>query len=101
MNHNITFRRRFHGSFWKLELINDINSIYNSNDVWRETGVLPTEIHAMVSHINEGYDSFHPVLVYKAYKYGTDMNMQEHFSLERHDEQSNLLLLVLHASMMQ
>jgi hypothetical protein len=87
-NHNVTFLRRFHGSFWKLELINEINSIYNSSDVWRERGVLPAEIHAMVSRIHEGYDSFHPKLVYKAYKYGGEgMSMQEHFTLERHDEQ--------------
>src|SRR6266511_1086345 len=86
-NHNVTFRRRFHGSFWKLELINEINSIYNSIDVWREGGVLPAELHAMVSHIHEGYSSFHPKLVHKAYKYGRGgMSMQEHFTLERQDE---------------
>lgn len=86
-NHNVCFRRRFHGSFWTLELVNEINSIYNENAVWRERGVLPAEIHALVSRINEGYSSFHPILIYKAYKYGLDMSMQEHFTLERDDEQ--------------
>lgn len=55
--------------------------------MWRQRGVLPAEINAMVSRINDGYSEFHPILVYQAYKYGRDINMQEHFTLERHDEQ--------------
>lgn len=86
-NHNVTFRRRFHGSFWKLQLINEVRRLYNSNDMWRERGVLPEEIDTMVSHIHEGYSSFHPKLVYKTYKYGRGgMTLQEHFTLERQDE---------------
>jgi hypothetical protein len=55
--------------------------------VWRGRGVLPAEIHAMASRINEGYSSYQPILVYKAYKHGIDLNMQEKFVLERQDEE--------------
>ncbi|KAM3316206.1 hypothetical protein ACQJBY_034370 [Aegilops geniculata] len=87
-NHNATFLRRFHnGGFRKLQLINEVKRLYNSNDMWREHGFLAEQIDTMVSHIHEGYSSFHPRLVYKVYKYGRGgMTLQEHFTLERQDE---------------
>ena len=68
-------------------MINEVRRLYNSNDMWREWGVLPASIDTMVSHIHEGYSSFHPKLVYKTDKYGRGgMTLQEHFTLERQDE---------------
>ena len=79
--------RQFHGSLQKLKLIQEIQKIYKSdNEVWTEKGVLPAHIKAMITHINEGYSAFHPILVYKPFQLGQDIGVNDVDAMRRHDK---------------
>jgi hypothetical protein len=79
--------RQFHGSLQKLKLIQEIQKIYKSdNEVWTERGVLPAHIKAMITHINEGYSAFHPILVYKPFQLGQDIGVKDVDAMRRQDK---------------
>ena len=88
-NHNLTHIRQFHyGGFIQLELMNEVRHIYTSDEEWwRERGLLPAEINALVKRIHDGYSDFHPLLVYQTFQLGEDIDLPDLKNLERNDEQ--------------